>query len=147
MSLLLYDAPKVGGDVLAWCGKCKMELAHTVIALMDRQPARVICKTCKSQHNFKRQGASTVKRTTGARAAAAPKTTVRASDYWEQKMAERKSESFVPYNAKKTFQKGNLIQHAQFGVGVVEEVRIGNKILVIFRVGEKVLVHGMAPQG
>jgi hypothetical protein len=146
MSLPLYGTPKVGGDALAWCGKCKMELAHVIVAMVDTQPARVICKTCKSPHNYKRQGgASAVKRSSSK--SSAPKTTVRASEYWEQKMAEKKSESFVPYDVKKTFQKGSLIQHTLFGVGVVEEVRSSTKIMVIFRVGEKVLVHGMAPQG
>ena len=37
----------------SWCGKCKRILAHTVEAMVGDKPARVNCKTCKSQHSYK----------------------------------------------------------------------------------------------
>jgi len=68
---------------------------------------------------------------------------VRAADYWEQKMSETGGKSPKPYSPKGQFGKGDVVQHMQFGLGLVEEVRQGGKLLVIFREGEKVLVHGL----
>ncbi len=142
----LYDPARVGGDVLSWCTKCKMDLAHVVIAMVGPRPAKVICKTCKSTHNFKpAQGDPMFARLTSAskkpRAAAAPKTYMRAADYWEKKMGEKKAAPMLPYDVKQKFGVGDVIRHNQFGVGIVEEVKNGGKIVVIFREGERTLVH------
>lgn len=141
----LYGPPKVGGDALAYCTKCKMDLAHVIVAMLGDQPARVQCKTCKGTHNFKRKAAekSGLARVRAALKPAAPsKTEVRASEYWEKRLAENPGEP-VPYNVKETFLKGAAISHATFGLGIVEEVRQSGKISVTFRVGEKILVHGL----
>jgi hypothetical protein len=139
----LYGTPKVGGDCLAWCTRCKIELSHIIAAMVDGRPKRVVCKTCKSQHNFKRQGLSAPHKAGGRAKTTVPKTQVRASEYWEQKMNERKTDQVVPYNVRGTFNKGNVISHTLFGMGIVEEVRGAGKIVVLFRVGEKILVHGL----
>lgn len=139
----LYGPPKVGVDTLSYCGKCKMELAHVIVSMMGTKPAKVICKTCKSQHNYK-GGAPVSRSRSSTPKTRVPKTTVRAAEYWEQKMAASKAQP-RNYSVKETFKAGDVINHAQFGAGIVEEVRMGGKILVLFRVGDKVLVHGMAP--
>ena len=50
----------------------------------------------------------------------------------------------LSYRVTEKFNQGDLVQHPKFGVGIVEEVRRGGKILVLFRLGEKVMVHEMA---
>jgi len=146
MTKQLYDTPKVGGDALAWCTKCKMDLAHVIVSMVGPRPAKVICKTCKSQHNFRMaQGDADMpgmprkptKRT------AVPKAVVRAADYWETKMATKSAAPMLPYTPKETFQLGDVIKHASFGVGIVEEVRNGGKMVVLFREGDKLLVFGL----
>ena len=44
---------KVGHDVLAYCSRCKMNLAHTIV-IIDKlgKPARVLCNTCKSERQY-----------------------------------------------------------------------------------------------
>lgn len=139
----LYGPPKVGADALSYCGKCKMELAHVIVSMVGNRPAKVVCKTCKSQHNYK--GAlSATRKSSGPAKPRVQKTTVRAAEYWEQKMAQSKA-STKPYNVKETFKVGDIVNHAQFGMGIVEEVRMGGKITVLFRTGDKILVHGLAP--
>ena len=44
---------KVGGDIDAWCTRCKLVLGHTTLALVGTRPARVRCNTCQGEHNFK----------------------------------------------------------------------------------------------
>ena len=43
-----------GNEVLAYCGKCKLKLAHTIVVMKtDEIPDKVTCNTCKSTHAFK----------------------------------------------------------------------------------------------
>ena len=46
-------AKRVGGEVVAFCTKCRMDLAHTIIAMDGTKPARVQCNTCNGQHNYR----------------------------------------------------------------------------------------------
>ncbi|MEY3901512.1 MAG: hypothetical protein RL189_818 [Pseudomonadota bacterium] len=44
----------VGRDVVSFCGKCKLNLSHTVVTVSSKtQPNRVQCNTCKSEHAFR----------------------------------------------------------------------------------------------
>jgi len=70
--------------------------------------------------------------------------TVRAADYWDEKMATKKNMPAVPYSPKATFSLGQVIQHPNFGLGFVEEVKLASKIVVMFRQGEKILIHSMS---
>lgn len=134
----LYGTPKVGGDVLAFCGKCKRDLAHVIMAMVGGKPARVICKTCKSQHNYRLGGAVTSRPSSTPRAT---RTVVKNSDYWEQKMASKKQAPLIPYKIQEQFKLGDVIQHSKFGVGIVEEVKTNGKIVVLFRDEERTLIH------
>jgi hypothetical protein len=145
----LYGPPKVGGDTLSFCSRCKMELAHVIASMVDGRPAKVICKTCKSQHNFKRIGdigASKRSSSPGQRAASAKRyptaSAMRVAELWEQKMAENQLAPVKPYEVTLAYAKGDVIQHSKFGVGLVEEVR-GSKLIVLFRDAEKTLVHAV----
>lgn len=145
----LYGPPKVGGDCLAWCSKCKMELAHVIMSMVSNKPAKVICKTCRGQHNYKRQSGSEGQLLRSARTPSAKKpsersTFVKVSQVWEAKLAEKRSAPMRPYQVQQSFQVGEVIQHPNFGVGIVEEVKANGKMTVLFREAEKVLVHGLA---
>jgi hypothetical protein len=139
---VLYDSPKVGRDALSYCGKCKMELAHVIVSMVDGKPARVQCKTCNSQHNHKRTGgaASILKKPSTPRA---KKTVILVSELWEKTMQQRHAEEVKPYNVKESFAKNSLIEHPQFGVGVVQTIVSPSKILVLFRNAEILLAQGL----
>jgi hypothetical protein len=148
----LYGTPKVGGDVLSYCTRCKMELAHVIVSMIDTRPAKVLCKTCRTQHNYrKNEGAPSARSTPAARLGMTksprqPVAVVRTAELWEKKIAENKSGKTRPYSPKEIFIKGDVIQHPKFGMGIVEETRRHGKMLVFFRDGEKVLVHAMGAQ-
>lgn len=142
---VLYGPAKVGGDVLSYCTRCKMELAHVVVSMIDGRAAKVICKTCKGTHNYKRTGATASFTATRAARKPTERTVIKVSELWEKKMGEAKSTQVRPYGIRDTFSVGEIIQHPQFGMGIVEEVKRHGKITVLFRDSEKVLVHGMAP--
>ena len=44
----------VGKEVLSYSGKCKLNLAHTIVSMKDLNTiAKVECRTCKATHAFK----------------------------------------------------------------------------------------------
>jgi hypothetical protein len=44
----------VGRDVVCFCGRCKLNLSHTVVTANSKGNAdRVLCNTCKSEHTFR----------------------------------------------------------------------------------------------
>lgn len=140
----LYGTPKVGGDCLSYCTRCKMELAHVIVSMVDSQPAKVICKTCKSEHKNRKQPGAGGKKSVSARLSKPATATqvVRAAEYWEKKMREAKKVG-RPYAVTDTFQAGDVVEHSKFGAGIVEMVLSPGKVTVFFRDGEKTLVHGM----
>lgn len=139
----LYGPPKVGGDTLSWCTKCKMDLAHVIVSMVDGQPSKVICKTCKSTHKYRKNG-EPVSRSPGMRSISkSPRSTPasRVADLFEKRMIEGRAKAGHTYAPTQNYLVGDMIQHAKFGIGFVEEIRSGGKILVLFREGEKVLVY------
>ena len=144
MSEALFGVPKVGGDTLSWCGKCRLELAHVIVAMLDGKPKRVQCKTCKAPHGYKRLGAAAeAKAKRAPRAGAEPKkVTVRAAVYWEEKVAKLSAKVPRRYAVNERFDATDLLEHPTFGLGVVETVRGDGKIIVLFKDGEKTLIHG-----
>ena len=138
---VLYGPAKVGGDTLSFCTRCKMDLAHVIISMIDGRPARVICKTCKSQHNYRHAGVT--RAVTRTERKPSGRTTVRVSEHFDQVMSEKKSAPRKNYAVTELFLKGDVLEHPQFGAGIVEEVKSNGKITVLFREAERVLVHGL----
>lgn len=44
--------PRVGEDLVTYCGKCKQRTTHVVFAMNGAQVKRVQCKICLSYHNY-----------------------------------------------------------------------------------------------
>jgi hypothetical protein len=133
---------KVGGEVDAFCTKCRMTLAHTILAMVVSRPVRVQCNTCGGQHAYRKEpGAGT--RAPGAPRAPAPRKVVIS---FEQRLSERDQSKARPYSPKETFAMDELVSHPTFGLGFVTVVR-QDKIDVAFKAFEKTLVHGRGEGG
>jgi hypothetical protein len=120
-----------GDDVSTYCGRCKAERTHQVVALnADGRPATVICRTCGGQHRFREQKEEAANSTRAPRksarkaepAGAAPAGPVRA------------------YSPRETYAEGEWVDHPKFGQGRVTQAR-GGKIEVRFESGPRVLLH------
>jgi len=124
---------KVGGEVDAFCTRCQLLLAHTVIAMVGAVPVKVECNTCRNVHRF-RGASTTVKRPT-TRAPRGP------SMSFEQMLA---SHTAAPrhYASTGLFAAGDVVDHASFGRGFVSGVKAPGKVEVTFRSGVKTLIHG-----
>jgi hypothetical protein len=127
-------ANKVGGDIDAFCTRCKMDLGHTVLAMVGTKPVRVRCNTCQGEHNYRGSSAPSPRKATTTRA----KPTVTS---WEALLAQKDISRARKYSARERFEAEDVLNHPVFGIGLVQEVR-GDKIQVAFKADVKTLVHG-----
>jgi hypothetical protein len=123
-----------GDDVITYCGRCKAERTHQVVALnANGVPATVICKTCGGQHRFRPEKQETAASSSSARA---PRKTSRKSD----PLGEAPAGAARPYSPRETYAEGEWVEHSKFGQGKVTTARAG-KIEVRFESGPRVLLH------
>ena len=132
---------QVGGEIDAWCTKCKLELNHTVVAKYDGKVKRVQCLTCGGQHGF----GSNRGRRLSEPAKTARKTT-RKTPAREPKLEIDANTPARAYAVTETFAEDEIISHPRYGRGLVLQAR-GDKIDVKFTEGQKTLVQGRQPAG
>jgi hypothetical protein len=129
-SLGIVKRPQLGGDVDAYCGKCKEVREHVIAAVNpDGAIGRVECRTCHSNHIYRER--------------AAKATTTRSSTRASKKDLDFANDGVGPlraYSMQERFAAGDRVDHPKFGVGLVVEVRAG-KIDVKFGREVKTLIH------
>jgi hypothetical protein len=122
-----------GDDTDTFCGRCKAERTHQVIALnADGTPANVICRTCGNQHRFRQKKEPTAPSAgnTGRRARMPAEPT-----------REAPAGRVRPYSPKEVYAVGEWVEHSKFGQGKVTQARTG-KVEVRFESGSRLLMHG-----
>jgi hypothetical protein len=50
-------ASRLGDDIDDFCVKCKRVMNHAVVSLLNDAPAKVRCKTCHGDHDFRNEQA------------------------------------------------------------------------------------------
>lgn len=131
-------APAPGREVDAYCGRCKLDLAHIIVAMKGASIAKVECKTCHAVHAYRGGPPAPRKRRTAAKGVRQPLT----SREYESLIKGRDLSRALPYRPASTFAANDIVNHSTFGLGVVTRVLSDGKIEVGFPVGLKVLVHG-----
>jgi hypothetical protein len=48
---------RLGDDIDDFCVKCKRIMNHAVVSLLNDEPAKVRCKTCHSDHDYRHEQA------------------------------------------------------------------------------------------
>jgi hypothetical protein len=139
---------KVGGEVDAFCTRCKLTLAHTILAMVGTRIARVRCNTCGGDHAFRSAPGATDRpsssaRTTTSRAPGAPRAErpEKVVISFEEQLAGKDIANAPKYSPKDTYKIDQVIQHPTFGLGLVTAVR-GDKVDITFKSDTKTLVHG-----
>ena|SRR5262245_577751 len=127
-SLGIVKRPQLGGDIDAYCGKCKEVREHVIAALSPSgQVERVQCRTCQGNHLYRERKSTT------------SRTSTRASKKETDQVVEPTGPAHT-YSMHEKFVVGDRIEHPKFGSGVVVEVRAG-KIDVKFGRELKTLIH------
>jgi hypothetical protein len=139
-----------GSEIDAWCTKCRMNLGHRVVAMLQGRPKRVLCQTCGSEHNYRKEkGASDVSpirrggepaRSASSKDAPARGKARREND-WEAHVLGHAVSAFTRYSTVASLKQGELVLHSKFGEGYVTELVEGGKVNIMFRDGERTLVH------
>ena len=129
-----------GEDIDSWCTKCKLELSHTIIAIVDNLPKKVKCNTCNAQHNYRTEP---VKRSRAKSTSPTRKTRSKETTYEEylSRLASADSANSRKYNTKENFNEDEIIDHLKFGIGIVLSVIQVNKIKILFKDGPKLLIQ------
>ena len=131
---------RVGGEVDASCTRCKMELAHTILAMVGQKVARVRCNTCGSDHVYR--GTQTASRSAAARPRAAPtEKAARTIVGWDAQLAGLDVGNAQDYRPDQTYAVDQVVRHPTFGLGIVRAVR-QDKMDVAFKAAERTLVQG-----
>lgn len=135
---------RVGGEVDGYCTKCRMVLAHTIVAMVGEKIARARCNTCMGQHAFRAHPPGTARAATpGAgparRSTRAPKEAVETLPF-EAIFEGTDLARARKYSPRERFEGGDVLEHPTFGMGLVENAR-HDKVDVVFRAGRKTLVH------
>lgn len=141
----------VGKELVSYCTRCKMDLGHTIMSMIGGMPSRVMCRTCKSEHNYKPKkgvkepGAETS--STKVKTPRAPKAekVIPVELEW-MKQINASPRPVRPYAANEAFKLGDRVNHPSFGEGVVQKLIHPNKMEIIFRTDIKVLIHAGAPR-
>ena len=123
-----------GDPIEARCTKCRKITNHVVIAMAETVPAKVECNVCSGQHKYRPPAAAkkpTVRRTVS------PKNT--AKQEWEALRPGMDSSKAKDYSMDGTYKVNALVNHPQFGLGVVQRVVGSQKMEVLFEVGIKTM--------
>jgi len=153
---LVTPVHKPGSEVEAYCTSCRADRVHRIIAVMNGQPKKVECLSCKGHHLFRAtqaqkealaahkrasrpSTASSVGRPRASAAPRAPKEDL--SQTWEKAIAGRAYNDFKPYRIDQTFVKGELVRHNKFGEGVVLSLLDATKCEVLFKDGLRMLAQ------
>ena len=153
--------PKTGGEIDAYCTKCKLDLLHRIIAMVGDSVKKVECKTCNSHHLYRRpkterdaaharleKRAQDRKVTSGGgtkaeKAARAEKAEREMTSTWEHAIAGKPTAAFTAYRISLNFGQGDLIHHPKFGDGVVQRIIDQSKVEILFKDGPRTMAQGM----
>ena len=133
-----------GDEIITFCGACKLELRHVIVAHKSGNSgavAKVRCNTCGSIHNYR--GKPEEKKIAASRNAA-PRERAKVIPLeveWREQLRSKESAPSVPYLPTREFKVGDIFDHPQFGCGVVRAMKDGNKFEALFQRDIKVLVH------
>lgn len=49
--------PRLGDDIDDFCVRCKRVMTHNIVSVIKGEPAKVRCRTCHSDHDFRHEQA------------------------------------------------------------------------------------------
>ena len=140
---MLYRKPRVGGEIAAYCGKCKDERTHIVSAMDGDIVKKVTCSMCGGIHNYKQKAPTSASEPASATEGTTKKRAGSRRSKEEPAFTIDPKRPVKSYDMNNNFSAGDVINHPKFGLGAVETSLPPNKIEVRFQEGKKLLLHNM----
>mgnify|MGYP007071097916 CR=1 FL=1 len=126
----------IGGDIEAWCGKCKELTGHSILVIEGDEPKQVLCGICRSQHNYRTESARPTDKPATGSTASNNKVSGRTSDADKQRSEKNKLADELAaavdvklFNPRDTFKSGQIISHPLYGRGKVESITRGSVLI------------------
>jgi len=135
----------VGDYIDSKCTKCKRATNHIIVAMVEEKVARVECRTCSGEHNYRppkaEKSSTPASPTKGRKPSAAKRKAAEAAEEVEmvRDAVERGERQSKTYNMEDSFGVDDAISHPIFGIGVVKSLNKPNKMDVQFESGLKCL--------
>ena len=144
-SVLASKQLSAGDNIESRCTKCRTVMNHTIVALVDGQPGRVECNTCKGIHNYRQPTVKTA--STAARRSPAPRKTrsIKVDPdlaVWAELALDQQKSRAVTYSLQGVFKLEQSVNHPTFGLGKVMRLVPPNKVEILFQDGRKLLRCG-----
>ena len=133
---------EAGSPIDSHCLKCKELTSHTVIAMDGERVLKVQCKLCGGRHALRPASKTVAAKPKTARASKSSRSTKKAATVileWEKQIGQAEGMKPLPYGMDKSFERGDLIDHAHFGLGVVQSLHAPDKMEVLFEQGLKLM--------
>jgi hypothetical protein len=132
---------KVGGEAEAYCSRCDEVHTHTILAVVDGEPAKVTCHACKNTHKYR--GAEVPPKPKAASAAAArpaggPTDSERRHKEKAVLLDELQAAEARAYDPKARYKVGEIIRHPEHGKGKIELV-LQRSLVIQFPAGRRTL--------
>ncbi len=131
---------QAGSSVESACRKCKTVTDHHVVIMIEDKIGKVQCKICSGKHAYRppkeepQPKAPRAKKTAAAKKPVSPKKlSPEVMAQWEKMVESTPSDKMLPYTMSGDFQTGDVIHHATFGPGYVQQFIKPNMIEVLFQ--------------
>ena len=125
----------VGQSIESYCGKCKQNLDHTIMAMEGTVIEKVRCKSCGSSHKFRDPLEAQKVRKPRAKKGAGEEAT--AEIIWEAGLAKAKGKE-RDYTMAAKYRVGDIVNHPAFGKGIVVKL-YANKCDMLFKDKERLM--------
>ncbi len=131
-----------GSTIDARCTKCREITNHTVIAMVDDQPALVMCNVCQGRHKYRMPKTDKPTTTTPSQKKAPAQKRLsaeqREQQQWQDLNLESRSNVKI-YTIDVPLAVKDVVRHATFGLGQVTGKTGRDKATVLFEGGSKIL--------
>jgi DNA-directed RNA polymerase subunit M/transcription elongation factor TFIIS len=123
------DTKAAGRDINSYCGKCRLNLDHTIMAMDGEEVSKVRCKSCGSTHKFR--DPLIVKKVRKPRVQEGAGEAATAEIIWAAGLAEAKGKE-RDYSMSVKYRIGDIVNHQTFGKGIVMKL-YANKCDMLFK--------------
>ncbi len=142
-------APSPGGIIDARCTRCRTVTNHTIVAMVEKQVARVQCNTCGGVHNYhpEKPAKAPAAPRASSKGAPAPRKSPKdpaAGDRaaYEELLPTLDPGKAIAYTMQVKYKEGDQVGHPVFGLGIVTRRVSANSVEILFREGKKLLRCG-----
>ena len=131
----MLEKNSAGQSIDSYCGKCKLNLDHTIMTMAGEAIGKVRCKSCGGLHKF--NDPLVVQKARKPRTIKAAGEAATTEIVWEAGLAEAKGKE-RDYSVALKYRIGDIVNHQTFGKGIVMKL-YANKCDMLFKDKERLM--------